>query len=671
MKNTLFFHVSYIVIAGLFALILLAPQPVFAALPGPQIEEHQDLEMLAAEGESDGSIILVIEIAIGLLFVASLVGIVTQRLRVPYTVGLVLIGLVLSFRFQFDFNISPSLFLGILVPPLIFEAAFHLKLRDLTKDIAPILALAIPGVLLTTFLVGGVLIWGAGFSPPLALVFGSLVAAIDPVAVVVLFRSIGAPKRLTVLLEGESLLNDGAAIVLFNIMVGVALTGDFNLLDSVFDFIIVSGGGLAIGLGLGVLISLAISAINDPMIETTLTSVLAFGSFLIAEQFHLSGVLAVVAAGVISGNLGPSRMTPSTRLLVFNFWDYAAYLANSFVFLLIGFQINIASLIANWQNVLWAILAVLVARAVTVYGLSWVGKGVPRSYKHVLYWGGLRGAISLALALSLPTALGSDREEIQVLAFGVVLFTLLVQGMTMKPLISRLGLLDRSDAKMEYERRHARAYMAREAFKQLKGMYQDGYLSKHIWDVFSQPLQENADTLTQSVTLAIHDDPEVEREQMENALEEVMQTQRSALQELLREGKISEVVFSELVNDVDSALADSSVDASDLMRHKEIKNISHLMTIIVQETDVEEVTELLLRLGLPITQMSSTGGFLGQRNITLLMGYPEDKYETIISLIEDASERRVKIVQQGQDQEEVQIKGATLFTFEVQRYEEL
>lgn len=673
MKNL---HIRHTLI--LLLLILLLPSITAACQPSivpsstSENTEIETTETLPEEGgKEDENIILVIEIAIGLLFIASLVGIGTQRLRVPYTVGLVLIGLVLSLQVQFELDISPNLFLAILVPPLIFEAAFHLKIRDLAKDITTILALAIPGVLFTTFFVGGVLAWGAGFSLPIALIFGALVAAIDPVAVIVLFRSIGAPKRLTVLLEGESLLNDGAAIVLFNIMVGTALTGEFNIIESVFDFFIVSGGGLIVGIVLGILISLAISVINDAMIETTLTSVLAFGSFLIAEQFHLSGVLAVVAAGIISGNLGPSRMSPSTRIMVFNFWDYAAYLANSFIFLLIGVQIDIGMLLTDWQNVLWAILAVLVARAAAVYGLSWIGRDIPSRYKHVLYWSGLRGAISLALALSLPAALGDARSEIQVLAFGVVLFTLLVQGMTMKPLITRMGLLQRSEAKVKYERKHARAYMAREAFNQLEEMYQNGYLSRHIWDVLSHPLEEHADTLAQSVTSAIHEDPDVEKEELENALEEILQTQRSALQGLLREGKISEQVYSQLINQVDQALVDTHIELYDLVRHKDIQDINRLMTIIVQEQDVENVTDLLIQRGLPVTQLSSTGAFRGERNKTLLIGYPAEKFTPILRSIKEASQEPIQVPDQEAGDEPQAIQGATLFTFDIQRYEEI
>jgi len=332
--------------------------------------EAQETDLVLSADEADEAeeerIILFITAVIGLLLIASLVGIATSRLRLPYTVGLVLIGLALALRGQEPIDIPPQIFLGLLVPPLIFEAAFHLRAKDLLKDLVSILALAIPGVLITTFLVGGVVAWGTGFPLSIALVFGALVAATDPVAVVALFRTLGVPKRLTVLLEGESLFNDGTAIVVFNLMIVIAVSGQFDLVSSILDFVVVAGGGLVIGFILGALISRMISFIDDALIETMLTTVLAFGSYIVAEQFHVSGVLAVVAAGLVSGNIGPRGMSPSSRILLFNFWDYAAFLANSVVFLLIGLQINLRVLIADWQVIAWAIGSVLVARAVGV-----------------------------------------------------------------------------------------------------------------------------------------------------------------------------------------------------------------------------------------------------------------------------------------------------------------
>src|SRR5512143_1376622 len=229
------------------------------------------------------NIIFLEEVIVILLLIASVVGIVTRHLRLPYTVGLVLIGLVLSLLSPTAIKISPQIILALLVPPLVFEAAFHLNLDHLRRDFGLILLLALPGVILTTLLVGGVVAWGTGLAIQTAMVFGALVSATDPVAVVALFRRLGVPRRLQVLLEGESLFNDGTAIVMFNLMISIALVGRFDLANSVRDFITISGGGVLIGIALGVLASQVIRRIQDPLVETTLTTVLAFGSYLVAE----------------------------------------------------------------------------------------------------------------------------------------------------------------------------------------------------------------------------------------------------------------------------------------------------------------------------------------------------------------------------------------------------
>lgn len=643
-----------------------------------ETEAHYQTEGEAAsEAEENGEEIIILYIAavIGLLFVASLVGIATSRLRLPYTVGLVLIGLALSFRGQEQIDIPPEIFLGLLVPPLIFEAAFHIKTKDLFKDIGTILTLAIPGVLLTTFLVGGVVAWGAKFPISVALIFGALVAATDPVSVVALFRSLGVPKRLTVLLEGESLFNDGTAIVVFNLMIAIAISGQFNLVDSIIDFVVVAGGGLAIGFILGVLISRMLSLIDDALIETTLTTVLAFGSYIVAEQFHVSGVLAVVAAGLVSGNIGPRGMSPSSRILLFNFWDYAAFLANSVVFLLIGFQIDLRVMVADWQVIVWAIGAVLAARAAGVYGLLSFKKNISLSYKNVIFWGGLRGAISLALALSLPDELGAAKDVIQAMAFGVVLFTLLVQGLTMKPLINKMDLTQRSEAYEEYERRHARAVMAQASYERLESMFKEGLISAHLWEKLSKPIKQHAEALAKAVEETLSSDPDLEIQELNSAFRDLLQTQRSSLTKLLRDGIISEETYSQLLGEVDSALTEPRSNLAELLSARPNVSINGIMTAIVQENDVENVLAALVRLGISVTRLSSSGGFLGSKNVTLLIAIPDNQDKVIIDAITRASRQRVALLPQpstrSEDARKILIGGATIFTLDVERYEEL
>jgi CPA1 family monovalent cation:H+ antiporter len=511
-------------------------------------------------------IVLIEEITVILLLIASAVAVLARRLRIPYTVGLVLIGLALSLLSSNEIKVSPQIILALLVPPLIFEAAFHLRWDDLRRDFWLILLLAIPGVILTTFMVGGVVAWGTGLTIQAALVFGALVSATDPVAVVALFRRLGVPRRLQVLLEGESLFNDGTAIVMFNLMISIALASQFSLGTGVREFVAVSGGGVLIGIALGMLVSQLIGRIQDPLVETTLTTVLAFGSYLVAEYFHVSGVLAVAAAGIINGNAGPRGMSATTRLVVFNFWEYAAFLANSFIFLLIGLTFDLDVMIANWQAIIWAILAALAARAVSIYGFSFFGREIPRNWKHVLFWGGLRGAITLALALGLPETgpLAPARDSLQAMAFGVVLFTLLVQGSSTDWLVRRLKLIQRSEYQEEYELRHARFVAGRAAHDYLRRMTQHGLLSEHTWQKLSPLIQKQNDALVNAVREVMISDPAVEAEELDTARREALRAQRSALRGLLRDGVISESSYSLLLDEVDSALMQENLSWPEL-----------------------------------------------------------------------------------------------------------
>lgn len=649
----------------------------------PASQENAAIEEFGEQVGENDRIILAEEIIILLLLIATVVGIIARQLRVPYTVGLVAMGLVLTLLPEVNVNIPPNLILGLLVPPLVFEAAFHLNLNDLRRNLEPILALAVPGVVLTMVLVGTLVSWGTAIPISYTLVFGALVAAIDPVAVIALFRRVGAPKRLQILLEGESLFNDGTAIVLFGLVTAMAVgETQFHLVSTLFAFLRISVGGLLIGFILGTLISQAIYRIDDYLIETTLTTILAFGSYLIAEEiFQVSGVLAVVAAGLVNGNIGPRGMSPTTRIVVFNLWEYFGFLANSFIFLIIGLQIDLPKMLAFWPRIGVAIVAVLAARAVAVYGLAWIGKDIPFKWQHVWNWGGMRGAISLALALSLPAALGPARAELQVMAFGVVVFTLLVQGFTMGPLVKSLKLTERSPMQAEYERRHARAVAVRSAYDHLARMRREGLLSDHTWEILSPILQEHNQALVEAVKEIMKADPSVEAEEMDTARRESLRAQRSALSGLLKDGVITEETYSQLVSEVDAALARQGTSWPDLIRNrsKQPRPVTRLMAAVIQEQDFENAVSSLTKLGLSVTNLPTSGGFLARRNVTLLVGLAEGQEEAAVDALNKSCKRRVEYVATPFESTPlpfpapmpVTVGGATIFTFEVDEYVEI
>jgi CPA1 family monovalent cation:H+ antiporter len=496
-------------------------------------------------------------IIIELLLVVIIVALAVRRFSIPYTVALVVAGLLITLQAPAEISLTPELILGLFVPPLVFEAAFHINFNDLRHNLASILILAVPGVILTMLMVGGFLALGTRLGLASAMVFGALIAATDPISVVAIFRTLGVPKRLSVILEGESLLNDGTAIVLFNLALAVALTGEFNLLSSLGNFLFVSAGGILVGLLLGWGISLLIARVDDYLIETTLTTILAFGSYLLAERLHFSGVLAVVAAGLINGNIGSKGMSPTTRIVLFNFWEYVAFLANSLIFLLLGLQINIPLLLSSWQSVLWAILAIVLARAVVVYGFGWIANRfinpMPKRWSHILNWGGLRGAIALALVLSLPSSF-MNRGEFRMMAFGVVLFTLLVQSTTMRPLIRKLDIIIRKPLQIEYETRHARLTALRTALSHLKQRHQDGLLSSHAWELLRPEFDKQIQLYGNEMRQVIRSAPEIEADELDTARREALRAQRGALHGLLRDGVISQEVFDKLSLEIDAEL---------------------------------------------------------------------------------------------------------------------
>jgi CPA1 family monovalent cation:H+ antiporter len=494
-----------------------------------------------------------------LVLVATLVAIVVRRIRLPYTVSLVLVGLFISIRRPIDVEVTPELILAIFVPPLIFEAAFHLDYKLLRSNLAPIVMLAVPGVLLSTLFVGCLVALGAGLPFATAAVFGALIAATDPVAVVALFRTLGVPRQLAAAVEGESLFNDGTAIVVFNIALTAALTGVFDPVAGLFDFLRVALGGMGIGLALGWLAAQLMARVDDRLIVSTLTTLLAYGSYLVAEHFHVSGVLAAVMAGLLSGNVGLASASPTTKIMLFNLWDYLGFLANSLVFLLIGLDVDLSRLWANLIPIAVAVLAVLLSRGLVVYGLPLVARLfrrrplLPLNWRHVLFWGGLRGAISLALALGIPVAL-VERELLESMTFGVLLFTLLVQGTTVQFLLDRLGLTRQPPHRVASQKRLARFFAAQAGLRHLEGMHREGLLIDEMWEGLRADYLRERKRVSERLAQLFRDHAELERDMLLQARREALQAERGALGDALRRGLLSEHVYEDLATDIDYRL---------------------------------------------------------------------------------------------------------------------
>ena len=390
--------------------------------------------------------------AVGLLVVAIFVAIVTRRFRLPYTVGLVVTGIGLALaRIETTVTLTQEFIFHVVLPPLLFEAALSIHWRELRRDALPVLTLATLGVLISAAAVAAGMVTILGWPKSSALIFGVLIAATDPIAVIAMFRDIGIKGRLRLLVESESLLNDGVVVVMFALVLmwaqttGEEAAGLRQICQALGATV---GGGILVGLVVGGAAVVVAGRTSDLLVETALTAVAAYGSFLAAETLHFSGVLATVAAGLLMGNLGvigESEWRPLSsrgREFVIAFWEFAAFIANSLVFLLIGVTVAGIPFGQLGSTALAIIVAlVLVGRALSVYPLclifKWSRWAIPTRQQHILWWGGLRGALALALALALPPSL-AWRNEILTAAFGVVAFSVMVQGVTM-PLLLRIS----------------------------------------------------------------------------------------------------------------------------------------------------------------------------------------------------------------------------------------
>jgi CPA1 family monovalent cation:H+ antiporter len=457
-----------------------------------------------------------------------------------------------------EIHLTPHLILVLFLPPLLFEAALHIEATALRKTLLPIGLLAIPGVLLTAGLVGALVHWGVGLEWSAALLFGAIVAATDPIAVLAIFQRLGVPHDLAVLVEGESLFNDGTAVVLSRLLLGVVLAGTFDPIAGLWDFVAVVGGGLLIGVLTGSLVSRVTARIDDHLIEITLTTILAYGTFVVAEGLHVSGVIAVVAAGLVLGNVGARRgMSPTTRLALLNFWEYVAFLLNSAIFLLIGLEVDLANLLADVWPALIAIGAVLLARAVVVYGLGLIvlplPPVLPRRWLHVLFWAGLRGAVSLAVVLSLPLDL-PIRPLLLDLTIGVVLFTLLAQGLTMEPLVQRLGLAGGSQQRGKYHARRAELLILRAAWRELRRLEDDAVLSPRLYAQLDAEYRAAGQQLDAELDALYQNHAELEAEELRSTRAHLLRIQRATLRDLYRQGLVDEDSVRTLAGQIDARL---------------------------------------------------------------------------------------------------------------------
>ncbi|QSH41646.1 sodium:proton antiporter [Lentisphaerota bacterium ZTH] len=435
--------------------------------------------------------------AVILLLIATISAIFFKRLRIPYTIGLVFVGIVLAFvcnRIEWlqaaqSIKLNHDLIMYVLLPALIFSASVNIDTKMLFKNLSPTLLLAAPGLVISTIMIGIIMYYFTPLEIGGAMLFGALISATDPVAVISLFEIIGAPKRLRILVDGESLFNDATAIVMYTILKSILVAGAAfsfgTLIQGGVDFIIIFLGGLAVGAVIGfIMVEIILFAENDIMVEVALSTVVAYAAFIIADKvFNTSGVMAALGAGVVINHYGMTRFTPKIREYMKQFWDFVAFVANSFIFLLLGFTedfylIDTNALSITLRHIMWGIIAIQLSRAVIVFGicpllgLNKKEEKIDIRYQLIMFWGGLRGAVPLALVFSLPPNL-PHRLLIIEITLGVVAFTLFFQGTTVKWLIRLFGL-DKPSMFMRFSEMHAMLMARRQGLKHIKEIADTG-----------------------------------------------------------------------------------------------------------------------------------------------------------------------------------------------------
>ena len=555
-----------------------------------------------------------------ILVTACGMALLAKRAKVPYTVVLVIAGLIVSaFGPSAVFEgikLDPPLLLQVFLPILLFEAAFHVNLKQFLKNWRPIMYLAIPGVMVGMLLSTGLFLLaselvGLGLGWPMILLIAAMLAATDPISVVALFKEFSVSKRLGIIIEGESLINDGIAVVLFGVVVKITAVHlgltlphfggavSVEVIHAVYDFLKEVFLGTAVGLVMGLVISYLTSKFDDHHIEVALTVIAAYGANTLAMQMHASGVIAVVVCGMMIGNVGVKHgMSPTTRESVISFWEFAAFMANSFVFILIGLKIQISEMLS--QEVLLPVVIffviMMVVRGITVYGvhnlvrrsdLRLEGRWLP-----VITWSGVRGSLSMVLAMMLiwigevdasndknadynsskvngglvaiegdqktgveagivsQEQAQSNKSNILKIVYGVVLLSILLQGTTMQWLMNRAGLIEGSQEEKEYEMALARRQAIRAVLANLESAERKGSMSDSTYRFLHESLLKRKEINDRLMAEMLESMPSLNKIELEMESAHLRAVEKQIYRDLEKEGDLNYDSMEELVREV-------------------------------------------------------------------------------------------------------------------------
>lgn len=498
----------------------------------------------------------IFELGLILVMIAAGITAIAKKFKKPYPIALVIVGTIIGLvnipvleplkEFITEGEIFNFVIISMFLPALLGEAALKLPFSHLKENKEPILALAFGGTLISFIIIGFSTMWLLHYSIPAAFVFAALMSATDPVSVLSIFKSVGVKKRLAIVIEGESLFNDGLAVVLFKISAFYLLTyielGIEGAGYGLWEAIKVVSLGIMIGGALGFAFSHLTKYFDDYPLEIIFSIILFYGSFLLAESVHASGVIAVVVAALIFGNYGGEiGMSPTTKLNINNFWDVAALLANSIVFLMVGLEITRIDLTDKWGIIFLAIFIVLFARSIAVYLSLLFIKNFPNSWKHVINWGGLKGSLSIALVLSLPRDF-IQRQEILIMAFSVVLFSLVGQGLSIKPLLSLLGVNKKEEGFKQYEELIARSHRFETGITEINKVKKNLFISETVTKEIVNQYEQELIKLHKEIELLFHTYPDLKEKQQIILQKHSLYAQHEAIERLVKDDIISNEV---------------------------------------------------------------------------------------------------------------------------------
>ena len=522
---------------------------------------------------------------VAILVIACGMALLAKRLKVPYTVLLVVAGLAVSLLLDGapglrehleKIKLKPELLLQVFLPILLFEAAFHVDLKSFLNNRRAILFLAIPGVIigmvLTTAvfvpvakLIRGDMMWQVG------LVTAAMLAATDPISVVALFKEFTVAKRLGIIVEGESLINDGIAVVLFGVVVKITADslglhiptldgqgGNVQALQVLGNFLSEVFLGTAVGVAVGLAMSYLTSKVNDHLIEVALTAIAAYGSNVMAMQLHASGVIAVVVCGMMVGNVGAKHgMSPTTREAVFSFWEFAAFMANSFVFILIGLEIRLSELWADAGLIVAFFVIMILVRSVIVFGVHNLVRRedlrLKKPWLPVITWSGVRGSLSMVMAMMLVASESegeTTRKLILNLVFGVVLLSILLQGTTIEWLMKRVGLIVETHEEIEYEMALARRQAIRCLVDNLEDAERKGILSHGTFEILHNRLVERREANDKRIAEMLEHTPTLNDLELQMHATRLYALEKQVYRDLEKEGDLDYESMESLVRDV-------------------------------------------------------------------------------------------------------------------------